>query len=284
LAYLLAISSAVLYGAADFLGGLAARRTTTIAVVILSQSAGAVLLGVMLPFLPAAEPSASDMAWGSMAGLTGGVGVALLYRALAVGKMAVVAPTTAVCAVVIPVVVVIMFGERPGTRALIGIGLAIIAIILVSQQPARDPVEDTHAERGVLPPGIVLALLSGVAIGLFFLSIARTRSVAGLWPLVAARVTSVSLFCVIAAVGARSVRLPARAAKIAVGGGVLDMLANALYLVASRYAPLSAVVTLSSLYPASTVLLARVFLSERLSAWQGVGLAAALGAVILIVN
>jgi drug/metabolite transporter (DMT)-like permease len=276
LAYLLAISSAVLYGAADFLGGLAARRTTTIAVVIISQSAGAVLLGVLLPFLPAAEPSTSDMAWGSMAGLTGGVGVALLYRALAVGRMAVVAPTTAVCAVVIPVAVVIMFGERPG-------GLAIVAIILVSQQPTRDPLEDRSA-AGLLPPGVVLALLSGVAIGLFFLSIARTGSAAGLWPLVTARITSVSLFGAIAVASARSLRLPARAAAIAVGGGVLDMLANALYLVASRYGPLSVVVTLSSLYPASTVLLARVVLAERLSVWQGVGLVCALGAVVLIVN
>lgn len=283
MAYLLAISSAVLYGAADFLGGLAARRTTTIAVVIISQSAGAVLLGVLLPFLPAAEPSTSDMAWGSMAGLTGGVGVALLYRALAVGRMAVVAPTTAVCAVVIPVAVVIMFGERPGVPAIIGIGLAMVAIILVSQQPTRDLLEDRSA-AGLLPPGVVLALLSGVAIGLFFLSIARTGSAAGLWPLVTARITSVSLFGAIAVASARSLRLPARAAAIAVGGGVLDMLANALYLVASRYGPLSVVVTLSSLYPASTVLLARVVLAERLSVWQGVGLVCALGAVVLIVN
>lgn len=96
-AYTLAIGSAVLYGAADFTGGLAARRAGAIPVVALSQASGLVLLALLLPLLPAASPTPSDFLWGAAAGLTGGVGVALLYRALAIGVMAVVAPTWAVC-------------------------------------------------------------------------------------------------------------------------------------------------------------------------------------------
>ena len=114
MAYLLAIGSALLYGAADFTGGLTTRRAGTIPVVILSQASGLVLLALILPLLPHASPSRPDLLWGALAGLTGGIGVALLYRALAIGTMAVVAPTTAVCAVAIPVVISLLLGERPG--------------------------------------------------------------------------------------------------------------------------------------------------------------------------
>src|SRR3954469_21714424 len=99
--YLLALGSAVLYGAADFTGGLVTRRAGTIPVVILSQASGLILLALILPVLPAASPARADLLWGGAAGLTGGIGVALLYGALAIGIMAVVAPTTAVCAVII---------------------------------------------------------------------------------------------------------------------------------------------------------------------------------------
>src|SRR6185295_8053033 len=94
--YLLALASALLYGAGDFTGGLAARRAATLPVIVLSQLSGLVLLIILLPFLPAAAPSRADLLWGALAGLTGGVGVALLYHGLAIGRMAVVAPTTAV--------------------------------------------------------------------------------------------------------------------------------------------------------------------------------------------
>ena len=103
MAYLLALGSAALYGAADFLGGLASRQTNTITIVVTSQGAGLALLLLILPLLPLATPTVRDLIWGGTAGLAGGTGVALLYRALAVGRMTVVAPTTAVCAVIIPV-------------------------------------------------------------------------------------------------------------------------------------------------------------------------------------
>ena len=282
MAYLLALSAAALYGTADFLGGLAARRANTLAVVVTSQGCGLTLLLLSLPLLPEATPAARDLVWGGAAGLIGGVGLALLYRALAVGRMAVVAPTTAVCAVLIAVAADVLRGERLGSLTMLGVALAIVAIVLVSQQ--RAAAGAVSVPSGALPPGVGLALVSGVAIGLFFVALAETDAGAGMWPLVAARAASVTLFGVIALVSGRPLRLAAPVARIALVGGAVDVGATALYLLASRYGPLSVVVTLLSLYPASTVILARVVLGERLNGWQVIGVACAALAVTLIVG
>jgi drug/metabolite transporter (DMT)-like permease len=219
-----------------------------------------------------------------VAGLTGGVGVALLYRALAIGTMAVVAPTTAVCAVTIPVVVSVLLGERPLPLAIAGIVLGIVSILLVSRQAATHTDSHGLAIPRRLPAGVGTAFASGVAIGFFFLSLAQTGSGAGMWPLIVARLFSVTLFGAVAVAGGRSIRMPAPVVALAIGGGIMDMLANALYMLAARQGPLSLVVTLSSLYPASTVLLARVVLGERLNAWQISGVGCALAAIVLIVS
>ena len=283
MAYLLALSSAALYGAADFLGGLASRRANTLAIVVTSQGCGLTLLVLSLPLLPEATPAARDLVWGGAAGLAGGVGVTLLYRALAVGRMAVVAPTTAVCAVMIPVVTDVVLGERLAPLTMLGIALAIVAIVLVSQQEAAAGPVSVRA--WALPPGVGLALPSGVAIGLFFLALAETDAQAGMWPLVAARAVSVTLFGVIALVSARPWRMAAPVTRIAMAAGAIDMGANALYLLATRYGPLSVAVTLSSLYPAKyTVILARIVLSEHLNGWQVIGVACAVLAVAFIVS
>jgi drug/metabolite transporter (DMT)-like permease len=243
-----------------------------------------VLLALILPFLPHASPSRADLLWGAAAGLTGGIGVALLYRALAIGIMAVVAPTTAVCAVAIPVVVSVVLGERPQALAIAGIGLGIGAIVLVSQQRAATAATEGGGAGPRHPSGVGTALASGVAIGLFLLTLARTAPAAGMWPLLVARLVSVTFFGVVAVGTGRSLRMPAEVARLVVVGGIIDMLANALYMLAAREGPLSVMVTLSSLYPASTVLLARVVLGERLSRWQVTGVGCALVAVVLIVS
>lgn len=283
--YLLAIASAVFYGAADFAGGLTTRRAGAIPVVLLSQASGLILLALILPLLPAASPTRADLLWGAAAGLTGGIGVALLYRALAVGVMALVAPTTAVCAVTIPVVVSVLLGERPAPLAIAGIALGIGSIVLVSRQDTPIHSERYHVQSGRrLPPGVGTALGSGIAIGFFFLSLARTGSAAGMWPILVARLVSVSLFGGIAIAGKHSVRMPSPVVALVILAGTVDMLANALYLLAAWQGPLSIVVTLSSLYPASTVLLARIILGERLNSWQITGVGCALVAIVLIVS
>jgi drug/metabolite transporter (DMT)-like permease len=282
--YLLAIGSALFYGAADFTGGLTTRRAGTIPVVVVSQFSGMAVLALLLPLLPFASPSRSDLLWGAMSGLTGGIGVALLYRALAIGTMAVVAPTTAVCAVAIPVLVSVLLGERPVPLAVAGIVLGITSIVLVSQQTLPQSQSHEATTRRGLPPGVPTALASGVAIGFFFLALAQTRPEAGMWPLLAARAVSVSLFGGIALFTGQTLRLSAGIAALVVFAGTIDMLANALYMLAAQQGPLSIVVTLSSLYPASTVLLARILLHERLNLWQVTGVGCALAAVALIVS
>lgn len=248
--------------------------------VLLSQACGLVMVAVAMPILPAATPTHADLWWGAAAGLFGGFGVALLYRALAIGTMSIVAPTTAVAAVALPVLTSIALGERPGWIPVAGILLGIVSIVMVSRQTAPPPNSPSaHRSSGLAP-----ALLAGIGVGIFLLALAQTRREAGLWPLFTDRIASVAFFATVAAVGRRSVRMPVNLAALAIGGGALDMIANALYLLAVRIGPLSAVVTLSSLYPASTVLLARATLGERLSAWQTAGVVTALLAVVLIVG
>jgi drug/metabolite transporter (DMT)-like permease len=182
-----------------------------------------------------------------------------------------------------PVIAVVMLGERPVPLAVFGIALAIVAIVLVSQQP--ESASDSQAKSSAAASrSFSLALLAGVAIGLFFFALARAGSDAGLWPLGAARAVSVLLFTVIALITSSSLRMDRPTALIVVGGGAIDLAANALYLIATWEAPLSVVVTLSSLYPASTILLARVVLAERLSSLQTAGVGCALTAVVLIVK
>jgi len=279
---ILALISALFYGSADFFGGLTARRANTIATVVVSQFVGLVLLAAALPFLPTAVVSPRDWLWGVSAGVFGGAGVALLYRALAIGTMAVVAPITAVISAIIPVLFGFAIGERVGWLTATGILLALIAIVLVSQQPAAP--ENREIRAGRLPPGVLLALVSGVAVGIFLLSLARTTSSSGMWPLVVARLTSVTLFALASLVMGETLRMQRPAAITAATGGALDMLANVLMMVAARVGPLSIVVTLVSLYPAGTVVLARFVLGERLSFVQNVGIVCALVAVILIVG
>ena len=278
LALLLALGSAVLYGAGDFTGGLTTRRASTIPVVIFSQASGMLLLAVMIPFLPDASPTATDLLWGVGAGLTGGIGVALLYRALAIGTMSVVAPVTAVCAVALPVLFAVAQGERPTPLAALGIVIGVLSIVLVSRQTV-----EPSSVPGKKNAGVAIALASGVLIGLFFITFSRAGAGAGMWPLLAARLVSVTLFGVIALVAHQPLTMPRETLWLAIGCGVMDMLANALYLLATRNGPLSIVVTLASLYPASTVLLARIFLHERLNRWQVSGVVCALAAVVLIV-
>jgi drug/metabolite transporter (DMT)-like permease len=274
--FLLALASAIFYGSADFLGGVVSRRLAAIPVVLMSQAAGLVVVLLLLPQLPAASATPADLWWGAAAGLTGGIGVGLLYYALAIGTMSVVAPATAVAAVAIPALTSIAFGERPGLLATVGIVLGVGAIVLVSQ-PSSTNAQPMRAR------GVGTALAAGVAIGLFFLTLAQTRAAAGLWPLVAARSVSVSFAALVALARHSSLRMSASLGGLTILGGLLDMIANALYMLAAQMGPLSPVVTLSSLYPAATVLLARAVFGERLSGWQWVGVVCALVAIVLIV-
>jgi drug/metabolite transporter (DMT)-like permease len=181
--------------------------------------------------------------------------------------------------------VALVLGERPGVYAGAGIVLAAAAIVLLSR------VQSVEVTPRRMQSAVSLAFISGIAVGLFFLCLAQTSDDAGVWPLIVGRSVSVPLFGVLAVTRRRSVSrdgatswLEWGAARTAIGCGIVDMTANALYLIATRYGPLSLVATLASLYPASTVLLARFTLGERLSGSQALGVACALVAVVLIVS
>jgi uncharacterized membrane protein len=277
----LALLSATTFGAADFLGGLATRRAGIAAVVVISQAAGLFVVLLAIPFLPAAAAAPRDLLWGAAAGLAGGGGVGLLYYGLAVAPMTIVAPVTAVCAVLVPVIVGVAEGDALSGRTIGGIVLAAVAVGLVGQggSPAGSPA----LQSASIVRGFQIAVPAGLVIGAFLVALQRTPASAGLWPLVAARAVSISLFCLGAAAARQPLTIANRALLIAITGGALDMFANVLYLVAVRRGQLSVIATLSSLYPASTVLLARLVLRERLTMPQTVGIGGALAAIALIV-
>ncbi|MFG1704689.1 EamA family transporter [Nonomuraea sp. M3C6] len=269
---ILATACAVVYGTADFFGGLATRRSQVLSVVVLSQIAGLALILGLLPLLPGTF-SGLALSWGLAAGLSGAAGLVLFYRALATGVMSVVAPTTAVTSATLPVVFGLATGERPEFWALVGVVLALGSVLLVSQ--------DKSAGRGSLA-SVLTALAAGAGFGGFFIMLAMAPDEAGLWPLVGARLSSVSMVALLAVVTRRALRPGAGSLHIIVAAGVLDMAANVLYLLAQQDGLLSLVAVLVSLYPASTLLLARQVLGERLRAIQVAGVACALGAVALI--
>lgn len=275
MAAILALGSALTFGVADFLGGFASRRATPWTVVVGSQFAGLALLVVTLPFLPTATYGPADLAWGAAAGVAGAVGLTQFFRALAMGTMSVAAPIAAVVTGAVPVVAGVAMGERPSAIAWIGISLALPAIVLISREHADTPVRTS-------PALIRAALVAGAGFGLFYVLVDRTGDGAGIQPLIAARVVSVMLIGSVGFGTGRLARTGWRGLGIIVASGVLDMTANVLFVYSVREGLLALGSVISAMYPASTLVLARTVLGERLQRVQLAGLAAAAVAVGLV--
>ncbi|MCU1498416.1 MAG: protein of unknown function transrane [Acidimicrobiales bacterium] len=275
-----ALGAAAFYGSADFVGALASRRAAALAVALGAQVAGLAILVVAMPFLGPATVTPRDLLFGAGAGVFGGLGLVVVYRSLAKGPMSVVAPTTALSASAVPVVAGLLLGDRPGWAALAGIAVASVAVALITREKAEPgaPVATGDALRALLP-----ALAGGAIFGLFFVFLHQTGDDAGLWPLLAARLTSVPVLA--ALVLARRVPLggPRFLAAVLVSG-VLDMVANILYLLAVRQGMLAVVAALTGLYPASTVVLAQTRLDERLQPVQFAGLGVAVVAALMVAS
>jgi drug/metabolite transporter (DMT)-like permease len=275
LAVVLALASALVYGAADFCGGMASRRATAFAVVALSQAAGLVGLLAVLPLL-GGRPTAVDLGWGAAAGLAGAAGLVLFYRGLAAGVMSVVAPVTALTAAAVPVLGGLALGERLPPWAAAGIALALVAVVLVA---AEGGLPDLRAARSA---GLPSALAAGVGFGAFFVLLDRTAPESSLWPLVASRSVSAVLVVLLALTVRASLGVRGRTTLLVVLAGGLDVTSNTLFLLATQQGQLAITGVLASLYPVSTVLLAQLVLRERLVRAQLAGLAAAAAAVVLI--
>lgn len=275
-----ALGAALAYGSADFMGGLASRRTRPLVAALGAQIVGLVVLLMVLPFLGPTQPTIADMGFGALAGVFGGTGLVAVFKALARGPMGVVAPVTALAASVVPIAAGVIAGERPGLLAAGGMAVSFVAVLLLTRERRIPGVGRT------VPFTVVATALGGGAIfGLFFVALHHTNASAGLWPLVAARVASISLLGAMTGgpTAARSAWSGA-AAKPLLLSGTLDMGANVLYLLAIRHGMLTVVAAVAGLYPASTVLLARTHLGERLRPIQVGGLAVASVAALLLVT
>lgn len=273
---LLASCSSALYGTADFLGGLASRRTSALAASAWSQGFGLLLLTLALPLVPGA-PTRGDLAWGALSGIAGGTGVLLLYLSLARYTVSTVAPMISVIALGVPVAAGVLMGERPGVLGTAGIVLGAVAVALVSRG------EDHHdsgrpATRGVPRE----AWAAGVLVGLFLVCLGRVQAGSGFLPLIAGRCTGIGAFVLIASFRRASLAPPRAATAPVLGAGVCDVSANALYVMAAQSGALSLVATIVSLAPAATVVLAQIVFRERLTVAQKAGVALAMVAVVLL--
>jgi drug/metabolite transporter (DMT)-like permease len=273
---LLAGVSALMYGVGDFCGGLATRRSPVVAVMVLSQLTGLCVAAAAALLLGQPVPPVADLLWGVAGGACGTLGLALLYTAIASTPVAVASPVAAVTGTVIPVLFGLALGDKPSTLAWAGIAAAFPAILLLSLGPGA------AGRGGGARRGALMGAAAGVGFGLFFVAVSRTSPGSGLWPLVAARVCTISLTALYAAVRRVSLH-PGRAgwpAIIASGG--LDMLANIAFLLSSRAGMLTVSAVVTSLYPCPTVLCAMLFFRERLTPARAVGIALAVAGVALI--
>jgi len=265
---LLALTSAVVYGIADFAGGLLSRRAGFAMVALLGQAGGVVLMAVLAPLLPGTA-SLADLGWGALSGVGTGVGMVYLYRGLARGAMSVVVPVSAVGGLAIPVLAgVVLLGDRPTALAVSGMVLAVPALWLVSH---RGRTESAGAMDG---------LLASVGIAVQYFALAQAAPEAGLWPVLAGRITAT--LAVLPIVWRRLAMPSSRTVVPAVVIGWCATLALVAYLLATREQLLSIAVVLSSLYPAVPVLLGLTVLRERLGRAQVAGLLAAGVAVALL--
>lgn len=274
MAALLALSGAALWGAGDFLGGLAARRLAVLAVLAISQAIG--LAGVALWVWLADDPfpGAGELAPAAVAGVAGLIGLGALYRGLAVGAMGIVAPISAASPIV-PLTVDAARGITPGALQGLGVVLVLAGIVTLSREPSGRGNPRIAAGAG-------LALVAALGFGTFIVGLDAGSDESAPWAVVAARSASVALAVVAALVTSTSLRAPRRLLPMLVGVGAFDTGANVCVAFAMTKGAAGIVAVLSALYPVVTVVLARLVLAERLSRTRRTGGVVALGGAGLV--
>jgi drug/metabolite transporter (DMT)-like permease len=293
---ILALAAAMLYGTADFLGGVASRRASVVTVLAITVPAGAVvmvlaaLIGGTLgggPGSPTSVGSWSAVGWAAASGVCGASGLIAFYAGFASAPISVVAPVAALVSAVLPVGVAIAGGERPGAGVIAGGLLCLVAIVLVSAQPTEPGTG--QGEPGDRPgAGRMRALCYGVAagagFGLFFLFLRNAGQSGVLWPVAISRSAgTVVAFGIALATGTRPwSRRGGGILRIALVSGAVDAAANVCYVLATRAGLFGLAVVITSLYPGITVLLARLLLGERLRRVQRAGLILAAVGVVLV--
>jgi len=272
---LFALGASLSYGVADFVGALAARRTSALTVTVGMQVVGLVALLPLLPLLPG-TPSTPALLIGAASGAAGTGGLVVYLRFMARGPIGVVSPLAAVTGAAVPVAWgALLLGDPLSDLQQAGVVLALVSVVVVAWVPGS-----TVGAADL--PAVLGGLASGVLFGGFFIALDATPVDSGLWPLVGARIASAVAVLVFMRLVSRPIR-PGRGTPFILGAGVADMLANVLFLLATRGGLLSISSLLSSLYPVVALLLARRVLRERLHPVQGGGVVGALGAMALLV-
>jgi drug/metabolite transporter (DMT)-like permease len=267
----------VSYGVADYCGGRSSRTVASSLVTLVGQSLSLVLVAIGLVAMSTPWPDSASLLWGAAGGAVGAAALVLFYFALSNGVVTVVAPITAVTSALVPVVWSLADGERPAPVAYLGIVVALVAVALVSGATGSPGAVTSRLVVGC-------SLLAGAGFGVIFYAFSRAAADSGLWPLLAARVSSVPVVAVVVIVTRPTLRLAAAEVRWLVPlSGVLDMAANLSYLYASRGTEqLSSVAVVASLYPAPTVVLAMLIDRERVSRSQLVGMVLAGVALALV--
>ncbi|MDQ4039778.1 MAG: DMT family transporter [Actinomycetota bacterium] len=279
-AILLALGAALAYGASDFIGGRASTRAHFSLVTTVGAGAALVIAALAAPLI-GGDLAPTPMAWGVASGLGSGLGTLFLYRGLARARVAVVAPTSGVLAAALPAGLAVVLGERPAPVTVLGLVLALPAVWLISGG-GGETQDDGR------PTGLIDGVLAGVGFGTLFLALDQAGDSAGLWPLAVGQATAFVLVALIAfrsRGAAPEVESPATGQTwwpLAVATGVLGSAATLLFYASTTTGLLTIAAVLTSLYPAGTILLARLVLDERISRRQGLGLALAGCAVVLI--
>jgi drug/metabolite transporter (DMT)-like permease len=272
---LLGLAAAILYGVGDFAGGMGARRVSAVTTLLWSYPVGAAVMAMLLPAF-GGNLTLRAAVFGVLGGCAGLVGVIVLYSLMAIAPINIVSPVSAVFAAIVPVAVGVATGERPGIAAWFGILLGFLAVVLVSR------TTEDHPHGRVATRIIMLAVLAGVGFGLYFVFLARAGNDTGIWPLLISRVSSAALIVPIAVSRSAIRSVSGSTLAIVLLAGTCDAFANFAFLLAARSGLLSLASVLTSLYPATTVLLAMGLLKEHASKVQRVGLLLAAGAIVLI--
>ena len=270
-AVLYALGAFLSWGISDFVGGYTARRFNSFYLAAIGHFSGTALVAGLALANHETLPALVHLLWAFAAGACGGVSLALFYRALSQGNMGLAAPVSAVLGAAIPVAFAMLTEGLPKALPTTGFAVALAGIWLISRP-----------ESGRRPEGLALALISGVGFAMFYIFIKQAGSGAALWIAAASRAASLVATGLITLVGRKFSPTYRLGFVIALLAGCIDVTGTFLFIRASQMGRLDTAVILSSLYPALTVILARIFLGEHFTRWKTIGMIAALVAVPMI--
>jgi drug/metabolite transporter (DMT)-like permease len=269
------IASAMSWGTADFSGGLASKRASAVSVVITSQIVGILMLFVLALIFDPQFPPFSHILIGGLAGIFGVLSLLGFYRLLADGRMGIAAPLTAVTTAAVPALVGTLVYGLPGVSKLVGFGLALAGIWLISQTK-------NESGGGLALRDLILPLAIGAGFGMLFVLIDQANDIAIFWPLVGARAASLTMMISITLMRRQPLFTETKMLPLVAFAGILDAGGNGFFALAANAGRLDIAGVLGSLYPAATILLAYFVLKEPISRIQSAGIVAALAAVALI--